>query len=175
MSVPHVLLGLLEDGPRHGYELKREYDTLFAYSKPLRFGQVYSTLARLRRDGLIDVSSEEPGRGPDRKLYGITDDGASDLNDWLARPESAEPFIQNVLFMKVCLALLSGRSAQDYLELQRAEHQRRMRELTRMKSDENDPATALLADYALFHLEADLRWIDLAEARLDRLRKEIGA
>ena len=175
MSVPYVLLGLLEGSPRHGYELKREYDTLFAHGKPLRFGQVYSTLSRLKRDGLVNVGAEEPGRGPDRKLYAITEDGVQDLNEWLSKPEPAEPFIQNVLFMKVSLALLSGRSARDYLEMQRVEHEERMRELTRLKSSDEHPATALLADYALFHLEADLKWIDLAEARLDRLRKEIGA
>jgi DNA-binding PadR family transcriptional regulator len=172
MSVPHVLLGLLEREPRHGYELKRGYDALFAESKPLKFGQVYSTLARLKRDGLVDVSAEEPGRGPDRKRYAITSDGVEDLSDWLARPEPAEPHVQNVLFMKVALALLSGRSAKRYLQMQRAEHEQRMRELTRLK-EQGDVGGALVADYALFHLEADIRWIDLTEARLHRLRKEI--
>ena len=172
MSVPYALLGFLEEGPRHGYELKREYDSLFAQDKPLRFGQVYSTLSRLKRDGLVDVSAEEPGRGPDRKLYAITEDGVEDLNEWLERPEPAEPFIHNVLFMKVALALLSGRSAQQFLQRQRDEHEQRMRELTRLKS-EGDLATALLADYALFHLEADMKWIELTEQRLTRLRREI--
>lgn len=172
MSVRHALLGLLEESPRHGYELKREYDSLFAHGKPVKFGQVYSTLARLQRDGLVDVASEEPGRGPDRKLFEITDEGAHDLNRWLKEPEPAEPHIQSVLFTKVVLALLSDRDAQRYLQKQRAIHQKRMRELTRMKNGA-DPAGELLADYALFHLEADLRWMELAEARLARLRKEI--
>lgn len=172
MSVPYALLGLLEERPRHGYDLKREYDALFAQAKPLKFGQVYSTLGRLKRHGRVDVVTEQPGRGPDRRLYAITDHGVQELESWLAAPEPAEPFIQNVLFTKVALALLSGRPAADYLKRQRAEHQSRMRELTRLKSD-GDVATALLADYALFHLDADLRWMDLAEARLTRLRKEI--
>ena len=172
MSVPYVLLGLLEDAPRHGYELKRDYDSLFAQSKPVKFGQIYSTLGRLERDGLIDLAGEERGQGPDRKRYAITTNGVTDLEQWLAEAEPAEPHMQNVLFTKVVLALFSDRPAQQYLEAQRAEHHRRMRELTRIK-EEGSLAAALASDYALFHLEADLRWIELASARLERLQKEV--
>jgi len=63
MSVPHTLLGLLETGPRHGYDLKREYDARFSHARPLKYGQIYSTLARLQRDGLVVMDAEEPGRG----------------------------------------------------------------------------------------------------------------
>ncbi len=173
MSVPYALLGLLEPTPRHGYELKREYDSLFAQARPVKFGQVYATLARLQRDGLVSAQSEEPGRGPDRKLFAITDEGVADLEVWLREPEPAEPFIHSVLFAKVVLAVMSGRPAQRFLAAQRERHQQRMRELTRVKT-EGDIADALVADYALFHLEADLRWIELTVARLDRLRKEIA-
>ena len=172
MSVPYALLGLLETAPRHGYELKREYDSLFNRAKPVKFGQVYSTLARLQRDGLVGATSEEPGRGPDRKLYAITPEGVADLDEWLRDPEPAEPYIQSVLFAKVVLALASGRDARKFLNRQRAQHQKRMRELTRMKT-ESDLADELVADFALAHLEADLKWMDLTTARLDRLRKEI--
>jgi DNA-binding PadR family transcriptional regulator len=172
VNVPYGLLGLLEDGPRHGYELKHSFDRLFARGKPLQFGQVYSTLGRLERDGLVTGVSEEPGRGPDRKLYAITDDGVTDLDQWLRAPEAVEPFARSVLFGKVLLALLSGRPAARVLQEQRTEHEGRMRELTRLKS-EGDLQTVVLADYALLHLEADLRWIDLTEARLAKLRKEI--
>ena len=174
MSVPYVLLGLLEESPRHGYELKRDYDALFSRSKPVKFGQIYSTLARLERDGRIDLAAEERGQGPDRKRYAITEDGVTDLEQWLTEPEPAEPHMQNVLFTKVVLALLSSRDARGFLDRQRAEHLRRMRELTRIK-EAGDLAGELAADYALFHLEADLRWIELATARLDRLRKEVSA
>lgn len=172
MSVSYALLGLLEESPRHGYELKREYDALFSQTWPVKFGQVYSTLGRLSRDGRVALGGEEPGRGPDRKLYAITTSGVAALDRWLGGPEPAEAHIQTVLFMKVVLALLSGRSAETFLQMQRDEHQRRMRELTRLKT-EGSLADQLLADYVLFHLEADLRWIDLTAARLDRLRKEI--
>lgn len=71
MTVPLALLGLLEREPSHGYDLKRDYDTFFGRGKPLPFGQVYSTLGRLARDGKVTGQSE-PGDGPDRKRYAIT-------------------------------------------------------------------------------------------------------
>ena len=172
MNVPYGLLGLLEAGPRHGYDLKHSYDRLFAHGKPLKFGQVYSTLGRLERDGLVAEVSEEPGKGPDRKLYAITNEGVTDLDGWLLAPEPAEPHVRSVLFGKVLLALLSGRAADRVLQEHREEHQSRMRDLTRMKTD-GDLQTIVLADYAIFHLEADLKWIDLTEERLARLSKEI--
>lgn len=173
MSVAYALLGLLEeDSPRHGYDLKRQYDQLFADTWPVKFAQVYATLGRLARDGRVSLEGEEPGRGPDRKLYAITRDGVTALDRWLKEPAPPEPDVQSVLFMKVVLALVSDRPAKKFLEVQRSEHLKRMRELTRLKT-EGDLADQLLADYALFHLEADLRWIELTQARLDRLRREI--
>jgi DNA-binding PadR family transcriptional regulator len=173
VNVPYGLLGLLEEGPRHGYDLKHSYDRLFSQGRPVKFGQVYSTLGRLERDGLVAEVSAEPGRGPDRRLFAITEEGTTDLDRWLRMPEPVEPFVRSVLFGKVLLALISDRPAAKVLEEQRREHQQRMHELTRRKS-EGDLQTIVLADYALLHLEADLKWIDLTEARLARLRKEIG-
>jgi DNA-binding PadR family transcriptional regulator len=173
MSVAFALLGLLEeDSPRHGYDLKQSYDTHFAGVWPVKFGQIYSTLSRLQRDELVTLEGERPGRGPERKLYAITDNGTRDLDTWLLSPEPAKPHVQSVLFMKVVLALLSDRPAERFLEAQREQHMERMRELTRIKSGGNT-ADVLLADYALFHLEADMRWIDAAQTRLERLRKEV--
>jgi DNA-binding PadR family transcriptional regulator len=173
MSVPYVLLGLLEEGPRHGYELKRDYDSLFAQAKPVKFGQIYSTLARLERDGLIDLTGAERGQGPERKRYAITEDGVTDLDEWLREPVPPEPHLQNILFTKVVLALFSNRPAQRYLDSQRAQHLRRMKQLTRAK-EKGSLLDALAADYALFHLEADLKWIEVTSARLDRLKKEVA-
>lgn len=172
MSVPYALLGLLEPAPKHGYELKREYDSLFNRAKPVPFGQVYSTLARLQRDGLVDATVHEPGKGPERKLYAITREGVADLDEWLRDPEPAEPYIQSVLFAKVVLALASDRDARKFLNRQRSQHEKRMRQLTRMKT-RSDLADELVADFALAHLEADIKWMDLTEARLERLRREI--
>lgn len=171
MSVPLTLLGLLEREPSHGYDLKRDYDAYFGRGKPLPFGQVYATLGRLARDGKV-VSEVEPGGGPDRKRYIITDQGVTEVEAWLAEPVAAEPHLQTVLFTKVVLALMLGRPAEHYLDTQRAEHLRRMRELTEIKRT-GPLVDALLADHALFHLEADLRWIELTTARLDALAEMV--
>jgi DNA-binding PadR family transcriptional regulator len=173
MTVPLALLGLLEREPSHGYDLKRDYDVYFGRGKPLPYGQVYATLGRLARDGKVIVGEAEQGAGPDRKRYVITDDGASELHSWLVEPVPAEPHLQTVLFVKVTLALMLDRSAEEVLDIQRATHLQRMRELTEIKRT-GDIADALLADHGLFHLEADLRWIDLTVARLGQLAKEVG-
>jgi DNA-binding PadR family transcriptional regulator len=172
MSVPLTLLGLLEREPSHGYDLKRDYDTFFGRGKPLPFGQVYATLSRLARDGKVIAADAEPGAGPDRKRYVITEQGVSEVETWLAEPVEPEPHLQTVLFVKVVLALMSGRSAERYLDTQRAAHLQRMRELTELRRTGN-VVDSLLADHGLFHLEADLRWIDLTAARLSTLAEEI--
>jgi DNA-binding PadR family transcriptional regulator len=170
VTVPLALLGLLEREPSHGYDLKRDYDTYFGRGKPLPFGQVYSTLGRLARDGKVLVGEVEPGAGPDRKRYVITEQGVSDVETWLRDPVEPEPHLQTVLFVKVMLALMSGRPADQYLDTQRAAHLQRMRELTELRRT-GTVIDALLADHGLFHLEADLRWIDLTAARLNALAK----
>lgn len=172
MSIGHTLLGLLEGGPRHGYDLKRAYDQRFGQDRPLPYGQVYSTLSRLLRNGLVEVTGVEAGDGPDRKRYAITGAGVTDVAQWLRTPETPEPYLHNVLYTKVVLALLSGRSAVEVLDVQRAEHLRAMRELTRRKAI-GDLADALICDHALFHLEADLRWLELTTARLDELAGKV--
>ena len=171
MSVSLTLLGLLDRAPSHGYDLKRHYDRLFGNDRSLSFGQVYATLARLTRDGLI-VSQAEPGDGPERKSYAITDAGHDQVADWLNEPVEPAPQLQTLLFIKVVLALLLDRDAAGYLVTQRRTHLARMRELTEMKRT-GGPAELLLADYGLFHLEADLRWIDLTEARLGTLAETV--
>lgn len=173
MTVPLTLLGLLEREPSHGYDLKRDYDAYFGHGKQLPFGQVYSTLARLARDGKVVMGEAEPGAGPDRKRYVITEQGATEVHDWLSQPVQPEPHLQTVLFAKVVLALMLGRSAEGYLDLQRAAHMERMRELTKLRRN-GDVVDALLADHGLFHLEADLRWIDLTAARLDALAETVN-
>lgn len=174
MSIGHALLGLLENAPRHGYELKRAYDERFGHDKPLPYGQVYSTLSRLLRDGLVEVAGVESGDGPDRKRYAITGAGVTDVDKWLRTAESPEPYLHNTLYTKVVLALLSGRSAADVLDVQRTAHLRTMRELTQRKAN-GDLADLLICDHALFHLEADLRWLELTAARLDQLAAEVHA
>ena len=79
MSIGHTLLGLLESGPRHGYDLKRAFDEKFGHDRPLHYGQVYSTMSRLLKNGLVEVDGIEPGGGPERKRYAITDAGITDV------------------------------------------------------------------------------------------------
>ncbi|WP_405478760.1 PadR family transcriptional regulator [Streptomyces sp. NBC_00009] len=172
MSIGHTLLGLLESGPRHGYDLKRTFDATFGHDKPLHYGQVYSTMSRLLKNGLVEVDGIEAGDGPERKRYAITDAGITDVQRWLATPEAPEPYLQSVLYTKVVLALLTERDAATVLDTQRAEHLRMMRILTDRKR-KGDLADQLICDHALFHLEADLRWLELAAARLDKLAAEV--
>jgi len=174
MTVPLTLLGLLEREPSHGYDLKRDYDAYFGRGKPLSFGQVYSTLGRLARDGKVVISEVGPGVGPDRKQYVITERGATEVDAWLVEPVEPEPHLQTVLFAKVVLALMLGRPAEQYLDTQRAAHMSRMRQLHEIKKGGN-LVDALLADHGLFHLEADLRWIELTVARLDALASAVRA
>jgi DNA-binding PadR family transcriptional regulator len=162
----------MEGIPRHGYDLKRSYDELFAEMRPLRFSQIYATLARLERDGLVELVEGENGLGPERKTYAITDDGVTDLEQWFAEPEPAQSPIDSTLFLKVTMALLSGRPARKIIERQRSLHNARMRELTKAKATATDAEAALL-DYALFHLEADLRWMDHTALRLDVLKRSL--
>jgi DNA-binding PadR family transcriptional regulator len=169
MSVPLTLLGLLDREPSHGYDLKRAYDTYFGRGKPLPFGQVYSTLSRLTRDGKVVMSEVGPGVGPDRKQYVITEVGATEVDQWLTQPVEPEPHLQSVLFTKVALALMLERPAGDYLDAQRRAHLQRMRELTEIKRN-GGLVDVMLADHGIYHLEADLRWIDATSARLDALR-----
>jgi DNA-binding PadR family transcriptional regulator len=135
---------------------------------------VYATLSRLLKHGLVTVEAIEPGDGPERKRYAITADGVADVEQWLAEPEKPDLYLQSTLYAKVVIALRSGRSATEILDTQRAEHLRLMRELTRRKM-EGTLVDQLVCDHALFHLEADLRWLELTAARLDDLAGAVAA
>ena len=167
-----TLLGLLSAGPGHGYDLKHSWDHWFATSKPLAFGQVYATLARLVRDGLITQIEADPGGGPERKRYKITSSGRQAVEQWLLTPGPPAGDVQADIFAKTIIALMLDDDAEHLLDLQRAEHMARMREPTRLKQD-GDLRTVLLADHALFHIEADLRWMETTTARLGELRAEV--
>jgi len=172
VSIGNAILGLLESGPRHGYDLKRAYDERFGRDRQLPYGQVYSTLARLLRDGFIEESGVESGGGPERKRYAITDAGVTTVRDWLVTPEKPASYLQNTLYTKIVVALLSGRDATCVLDSQRAAHLRTMRELTARKAA-GDLDDQLICDHALLHLEADLRWLELTAARLGDLGSRV--
>ncbi|MCF6470972.1 PadR family transcriptional regulator [Nonomuraea sp. MG754425] len=162
MSTGHVLLGLLVERPKHGYELKKEHDHRLAGAKPLPYGQVYATLQRLERDGFAEVSGTRQEGGPERTVYSITDGGRTELERWLNTVEPPAPYVTSPLFSRVAVA---GTAADGFLMRQREAHLARMRELTAQKASDV-PAQVLAADYALQHLDADLRWIETALARM---------
>ena len=167
-----AFLGLVESRPGHGYELKQRYDDLFGSAKQLAFGQVYSTLARLERDGYIEMDSIEEGTGPARKLYRGLPAGRQHVVDWLGRTDEHAAMPRTNLFAKVVIALLLGEDAPGILVRQRRALLDVMREHTRAK--QRAPLLDVLAhDHALFRIEADIRWIDLAEARLNELKESL--
>src|SRR5580692_1676566 len=155
MYASYALLGILGKQPSYGYDLKHDYDTLYGKEKQLAFGQVYSTLSRLLRDKKVSIEHSERSLGPERKLYAITDFGRAELENWLFSPEKLHPNTQTVLFIKVVTAILLDKKPDNFLDAQRATHIERMRDLTKMRR-EGDLSQSLQADYAIFHLEADL-------------------
>lgn len=164
MSVRLGLLGLLKERPSHGYDLKLRYDELMTPGRPVQPAQVYSTLGRLERDGRVGVVDVGQDAGPQKRIYALTPDGVAEIDQWLAEPIQPEPHLQAELYSKVVIAVLDGRSVAGLLDVQRAAHLARMRELTHARQS-SDVATSTLAEYALFHLEADLRWLDVTAAR----------
>lgn len=165
MSTSHTLLGLLDRAPAYGYTLKQDYDALISPDRPLAFGQVYASLARFEKQGWAEILTVESGSGPDRKLYGITPEGVSVLEEWVFTPQTSGAFSASTLFSRVSVALLSGRDAGRVLDEQRATHLQRMRELTARRGGAT-PAERLALDYELAHLDADLRWIEESGERI---------
>ncbi|MEU3339957.1 PadR family transcriptional regulator [Streptomyces sp. NPDC002144] len=176
MSTRHILLGLLAAGPSHGYDLKRRHDERFPQARPLAYGQVYTTLQRLVRDGLARIEGTESEGGPERTTYRSTEDGSRELARWAGEIAPPAPFVTNEIFAKVVVSILSGGDAGAYLRAQRDAHMERMRELTAVKTAKGaDLATVLSADYALNHLDADLRWMTTTAARLTTLTAEVDS
>ncbi|MFD7277087.1 PadR family transcriptional regulator [Streptomyces sp. NPDC059862] len=176
MNTRHILLGLLARGPSHGYDLKRRHDERFPQARPLAYGQVYTTLQRLVRDGLAEIDSTDSDGGPERTMYRSTADGERELAHWAGEVTPPAPFVTNEIFAKVVVSILSGGDPVAYLHAQRTAHMERMRQLTAVKTGPGaDLATVLSADYALNHLDADLRWMTTTAARLTTLTAEVDS
>ncbi|WP_316772815.1 PadR family transcriptional regulator [Streptomyces sasae] len=176
MSTRHILLGLLEAGPSHGYDLKRRHDERFPQARPLAYGQAYTTLQRLVRDGLAAVDGTDADGGPERTRYRSTEAGAQELARWAGAISPPAPFVTNEIFAKVVVSILAGGDPAAYLRDQRAAHMERMRELTVLKTARNaDLTTVLSADFALNHLDADLRWMNTTADRLTTLTAEVDS
>ena len=176
MSTAHVLLGLLVGGPRHGYDLKRAHDERLPQAKPLAYGQVYATLGRLERDGLVEQAGQDQEGGPERTSYVLTETGRERLISWLAEIEPPAPYVTSTLFSKVVVALLAADAerARKYLVDQRRAHMARMRELTAVKTRPGvTVGDVVAADYAIGHLDADLRWLQTTLDRVADLHEEV--
>jgi DNA-binding PadR family transcriptional regulator len=169
MSVPHALLALLSDGPKYGLRLQNEFEARTGEVWPLNVGQVYTTLQRLERDGLV----ESDGDGErSRKRYRLTSGGAQELSGWLRTPPELVPPPRDELVIKVLVALqIPGIDLQELLQVHRRHVISVMQRYTRIKAEaaQDDVPLALVADAELFRLEAIVRWLDAADVRLKQL------
>ena len=169
--IRHTLLGLLTGGDRHGWDLRASFELLLGDTWPLNDGQVYTTLGRLERDGLVTSRTVEQRDRPDRRMYTITDAGRKELGRWLAEEPSSTPLLKDELFLKVLIHAITGAGDPDRL----LHHQRQhlinaMAGLTRRRTDPAiPPPTALLLDGAILRVEADLKWLDEVEQRISGL------
>jgi DNA-binding PadR family transcriptional regulator len=169
MSVRHALLGLLTEGPKYGHQLRQEFEARTGDVWPLNVGQVYTTLQRLERDGLIE--SEGSGEDERQKGYRITDAGGSELSTWLRTPPEFSSPPRDELVIKVLVALqMPGIDVHDVIQIHRRYLVELMQQWTRIKEDESrfDLPLALVVDAELFRLDSVIRWLDTADGRLKR-------
>jgi DNA-binding PadR family transcriptional regulator len=177
MSVRNALLGLLAQKPRHGYELRAAFVAMLGGESnwDLKPAQVYSTLSRLLSAGLVSQHSIEQSGGPEKTIYDITPAGQAELARWFDKPVEAA-HQRDEVYLKLVLSLATG-STDPYhiLQAQRASLYRQLHAATSQRTStdpENDLAIILLHDQTIMHLEADLRWLDMVEARLDDIRHQ---
>ena len=169
MSVRHALLALLSEGPKYGLQLREEFEARTGDVWPLNVGQVYTTLQRLERDGLVE-SDDATEAGP-QKGYRITQDGAAELARWLRTPPDLSSPPRDELVMKVLVALrVPGVDVHEVIQVHRRYLVELMQQWTRLKEDEAelDLSLALAVDAELFRLDAVVRWLDAADGRIKR-------
>jgi DNA-binding PadR family transcriptional regulator len=168
VSVRHALLALLAEKPRYGLQLRQEFEARTGEVWPLNVGQVYTTLQRLERDGLVESDDHEEGP---QKTYTITPAGSIELDVWLHTPDTGVSPPRDELVIKMLVALrLPGVDVGALLQAHRRQLVERMQWFTSIKADtDHDIGLALLADAELFRLEAVVRWLDTIDARVKQL------
>jgi DNA-binding PadR family transcriptional regulator len=174
MSVKYALLALLFQQPMHGYELGKQLNLAVNAEWDVKPGQIASTLSRLKDADLVDYEIEPTDDAPDRKVYFITESGREELADWYLSPEVRDYRLGDTFYLKLILSLIGGPvSPEQVLITQRRELYQQLHQATEMLR-KADPRTQLpwflLLESAIMHLEADLRWIEMCEARLPDLK-----
>jgi len=169
VSVRHALLALLSEGPKYGLQLRQEFEARTGDVWPLNVGQVYTTLQRLERDGLVE--SDNAGGERPQKGFRITPDGEAELAEWLRTPPDLTSPPRDELVMKILVALrVPGTDVHEVMQVHRRYLVELMQQWTRLKEDEAefDLGFALVVDAELFRLDSVVRWLDAAEGRLKR-------
>lgn len=177
MSVRNAILGLLADHPRHGYELRAAFEALAGGEAlwAVKPAQVYTTLARLEEGGLVTQDSVEQDGGPEKRIYSLTPNGRHELAEWFGTGVAAEHH-RDEFFVKLMVSLYSDQV--DPYQVIRAQRNRLYQDLHDLTTRRNrtdsrrELAQVFLLDKSIMHLEADLRWLDLLEARLDDIRRQ---
>ncbi len=172
MSIRYSLLAILDAGPRHGYALKSEFEAATGNVWPLNVGQVYSTLSRLERDGLVLVAEDDDGQ----KTYRISDAGRQELRRWFGTPVVREVVPRQELAIKLVFAMRAGpEQVRDVVQHQLVATMGSLQEFTRLKATaerDGDLAWLMMLDALIFQAEAEARWLELCEARLATVRPQ---
>jgi len=174
MSVRHALLALLSEGPKYGLRLREEFEAGTGEVWPLNIGQVYTTLQRLERDGLIE-SDDDDERDSPQKRFRITSDGERELAAWLRTPPDMSSPPRDELVIKVLVAMrVPGTDVQEVIQAHRRYLVELMQQWTRVKEADGggDLALGLAVDAELFRLDAVVRWLDAADGRIRRAAVE---
>jgi DNA-binding PadR family transcriptional regulator len=172
MSVRHALLALLTEGPKYGLQLRQEFESKTGEVWPLNVGQVYTTLQRLERDGLVESDDPDPeGDGP-QKGFRITPAGGQELAEWLHTPPGTVAPPRDELVIKVLVAIsVPEVDVHELIQVHRRHLVELMQHYTYVKAEaaEYDVGLALVVDAELFRLDGIARWLDAVEGRLARL------
>jgi DNA-binding PadR family transcriptional regulator len=173
VSIKYGLLALLDEEPRHGYELKTAFERRTGGSWALNIGQVYTTLQRLERDGLVELARSDG----DRHDYRITPAGRDQLREWFATPVVPDAPPREQLTIKVLLAVAaSDVDITEMLQRQRTASVEQLQAYTRRKAgaDPDDVAFLLMLDALIYRTEAEIRWLDACDARIRDSKERQG-
>jgi DNA-binding PadR family transcriptional regulator len=175
MSVRHALLALLSEGPKYGLQLRQEFEARTGEVWPLNVGQVYTTLQRLERDGLVESDADDAEDEGPQKGFHITASGQEELATWLRTPPDLSSPPRDELVIKVLVAVrLPGVDVAEVIQSHRRYLVQLMQQWTRLKEDEAnvDLSFALVVDAELFRLDSVIRWLDMADGRIKRSNVE---